>query len=276
MDSLPLLQNIYRLLSNIRAKKYEVLQISNLLDQDINFKKQITKGFRFEELFFKNVCFRYSKDEQYIIENLDLKIQRGERVGIIGETGSGKTTFIDLLIGLLSPTNGKVFINGKNLNNLNNDLQNDLLVNWRNSIANVPQNIFLLDSTFAENIAFGCNIKDIDMKRVRKCARMSKIDSFIEQKNLKYKSNIGENGIKLSGGQKQRLGIARALYKNSELLILDEATSALDNRTEINLVETFKNIKKEKTIIIISHRLSTLKYCDRVLEIKNGKLIEKF
>ena len=105
---------------------------------------------------------------------------------------------------------------------------------------------------------------------------MSKIDSFIEQKTLKYKSNIGEGGIKLSGGQKQRLGIARALYKNSELLILDEATSALDNKTEISLVETFKQIKKDKTIIIIAHRLSTLKYCDRILEIKNGKIIENF
>ena len=270
---LPLIQNIYRLLSNIRAKKYEVLQISNLLDQDINFQKQINQGFRFEELLFKNVCFKYSKDEKYIIENLDLKLKRGERVGIIGETGSGKTTFIDLLIGLLSPTNGNVYINGKNLNNY---IENDLLVNWRNAIANVPQNIFLSDSTFAENIAFGFNFKDIDMKRVKKCARMAKIDKFIEQKNLKYNSNIGESGIKLSGGQKQRLGIARALYKNSELLILDEATSALDNKTEISLVETFKQIKKEKTIIIISHRLSTLKYCDRVLEIKNGKIIEKF
>ena len=179
---------------------------------------------------------------------------------------------IDLLIGLLDPTDGNIKINGVNLNNNNNNFLNI----WRNSIANVPQNIFLLDATFAENIAFGSNHDEIDLARVRNCARMAKIDSFIEKKYLNYQSNIGEGGIKLSGGQKQRLGIARALYKNSELLILDEATSALDNKTEISLVETLKGINKEKTILIIAHRLTTLKYCDRVLELKEGKIIENF
>ena len=269
---LPLLQNIYRLVSNIRAKKYEVLQISNLLNQSIKLEKYRSESLKFEELFLKNICFNYSSEEKFIINDLNLKIKRGERIGIVGVTGSGKTTLIDLLIGLLIPKSGSIFINGKDINKKGNKSH---LNKWRTSVANVPQNIFLTDSTFAENIAFGCPVEQIDMSRVRKCAKMANISKFIENKQLKYKSNIGEGGIKLSGGQKQRIAIARALYKNSELLIFDEATSALDNKTELNLVETLRGIDKQKTILIIAHRLSTLKYCDRVLELKDGKIIEK-
>ena len=220
----------------------------------------------------KSIYFNYSRDEKFIINDLNLKIRRGERIGIVGITGCGKTTLIDLLIGLLNPVSGSVFINGKDINKKAN---NSLLKSWRNSVANVPQNIFFTDATFAENIAFGFPVNQIDMSRVRKCAMMANISQFIESKNLKYESNIGEGGIKLSGGQKQRIAIARALYKNSELLIFDEATSALDNKTESSLVETLSRIDKQRTILIIAHRLSTLKYCDRVLELKGGKIFEK-
>ena len=265
------MQNIYRLVSNVRAKKYEVLRFQTYLINQLIWKN-LEEKVKFEELFLKNFYFNYSSDEKFIINDLNLKIKRGERIGIVGVTGSGKTTLIDLLIGLLIPKSGSIYINGKDINKKGNK---SLLNNWRNSVANVPQNIFLTDSTFAENIAFGCPVEQINMSRVRKCAKMANISKFIENKHLKYKSNIGEGGIKLSGGQKQRIAIARALYKNSELLIFDEATSALDNKTELSLVETLRGIDKQKTILIIAHRLSTLKYCDRVLELKDGKIIEK-
>ena len=270
--TLPLLQNIYRLISNIRSKKYEVLQISNLLEHKIEKGKRSKKDFYFENIFLKNVSFKYLSNEENLIKNINFEIKRGERIGLVGVTGCGKTTLIDLIIGLLKPTNGNIFINGNDLHLRSN---REFLKSWRNSIANVPQNIFISDASFSENIAFGFPKKDIDMERVKNCAELANLSKFIEKNISSYDDNVGEGGIKLSGGQKQRLGIARALYKNSEVLILDEATSALDMNTELNVVEAIKNISREKTILMITHRLSTLKYCDRVIEIRNGKIYEK-
>ena len=270
--TLPLMQNIYRLVSNVRAKKYEVLEISNLLEQKIEKDKRNKKDFYFKNISLKNLSFKYSTNEKNLIKNINLEINRGERIGFVGATGCGKTTLIDLIIGLLKPTNGNIFINGKDLHIKSN---RDLRQYWRNSISNVPQNIFISDASFSENIAFGLSKKEIDIDRVKNCAKMANLSKVIENNNSGYENNVGEAGAKLSGGQKQRLGIARALYKNSELLIFDEATSALDINTEINVVEALKKISREKTILIIAHRLSTLKYCDRIIEIRNGEIFEK-
>ena len=271
--TLPLMQNIFRLVSNVRAKKYEVLEISNLLEQKIEKDKRNKKDFYFKNISLKNLSFKYSTNEKNLIKNINLEINRGERIGFVGATGCGKTTLIDLIIGLLKPTNGNIFINGKDLHIKSN---RDLRQYWRNSISNVPQNIFISDASFSENIAFGLSKKEIDIDRVKNCAKMANLSKVIENNNSGYENNVGEAGAKLSGGQKQRLGIARALYKNSELLIFDEATSALDINTEINVVEALNKISREKTILIIAHRLSTLKYCDRIIEIRNGEIFEKY
>ena len=143
---------------------------------------------------------------------------------------------------------------------------------WRSCISHVPQNIFIADASFAENIAFGLSQDQIDMEKVMECSRKAMIEDLILKSEKKYNTNLGEGGVKLSGGQKQRIGIARALYKNSQVLVLDEATSALDNKTEKDVMKTIKNLH-EITILIVTHRPSTIKYCDKIIEIENGNII---
>ena len=192
-------------------------------------------------------------------------VKKGEIVGIIGETGSGKSTCVDLLMGLLSPSSGTILIDGVVLNASSE-------VEWQNSLSHVPQQIFLSDSTVLENIAFGVNLKNIDINRAATAARKAQINQFIETLSEGYNTILGENGIRLSGGQRQRIGIARALYRDADVLILDEATSALDGQTEKAVMQTIAGMSENLTIFIIAHRVSTLKNCTKILEFSKGQL----
>ena len=177
------------------------------------------------------------------------------------------------MMGLLKPSVGRILVDNININDKDNP---NRLIRWRLSISHVPQNIFLSDSTIAENIAFGVDKKNISMNDVINASIKAQLHEFVESKPEGYNTIIGERGIKLSGGQRQRIGIARALYKKTEILVLDEATSALDNETEIEFINSLRNLNKELTIISIAHRKSTLQNCDRVIEIKKGKIIKVF
>ena len=195
---------------------------------------------------------------------------RSERIGIIGKTGSGKSTLVDILMGLLYPTVGSVFIDNSKL-----DFATNLrdIVNWRMNIAHVPQNIYLSDNSIEQNIAFGIPKENINFNLVKDAARKAQIDSFIEQMPKGYQTYVGERGVKLSGGQRQRIAVARALYREANVLVFDEATSALDNSTEQAIINSIENLSSKLTIILIAHRLSTVKNCDRIFELNEGELI---
>ena len=195
-----------------------------------------------------------------------MEIKKGERVGIIGETGTGKSTLIDIILGLYHPTKGSLIVDDLVIDSTNYQL-------WQKNISEVPQAIFLSDTTIAENIAFGTPYDNIDFNLVKSSAKKAQIFDMIDQHEDKFFAKVGERGIRVSGGQKQRIGIARSLYKETDILIFDEATSALDNDTENMVMEAINNLSKDLTIIIIAHRLSTLKGCDQIYEIKQGKTI---
>lgn len=195
-----------------------------------------------------------------------LQIVEGETIGVVGATGSGKTTFADLLLGLLIPNRGRILVGG-------NMLDQEKLTAWRKRIAYVPQEIFLRDASVAENIAFGIIENSINLEHVEKVSKIAQLDKFItEQLPASYQTKLGEKGIRLSGGQKQRLGIARALYHEADVLVLDEATSALDTVTESDVMSTISSLSDDKTVFIIAHRLSTLRECDRIIFFKEGRL----
>ena len=212
-----------------------------------------------------DLSFRYSPEAPWVLRHLNLRIGKGERVGFIGTTGSGKSTLLDILMGLLDPSDGKLMID-------NMVIDVDYQRAWRANIAHVPQTIFLADTTIAENIAFGIPPNEIDYARVRKAAQMAQISKTIEGWSGQYDMIVGERGVRLSGGQRQRIGIARALYKQANVIVFDEATSALDNETERAVMDTIDHIGRESTILIIAHRLTSLAGCDRVIELENGKL----
>ncbi len=214
-----------------------------------------------KELKVENVDFEYKEDKP-ILKGVNLTIKKGEKVGLCGESGSGKSTLVDIIIGLYRPKNGKITVDGIEINEEN-------LKDWRKKIGYIPQMIYLFDGTVAQNVAFG---EDFDEKRVKEVLKQANILEFLENSHEDIYTQVGENGIKLSGGQKQRIAIARALYHNPEILVLDEATSALDNQTEAKIMDEIYEISKDKTLIIIAHRLSTLERCDKIYKIENGEL----
>jgi ATP-binding cassette subfamily B protein len=216
-----------------------------------------------KSLQFQGVSYRYSDTTPWILRRLGFQLKKGDRIGLIGSTGSGKSTFADLLMGLLWPTEGSILVDGK-------PLQKKDLPRWRKNIAHVPQEIFLADASFAENIALGCEAGTIDMNRVREAAQKAQIASFIESKPRGYSEEVGDRGRNLSGGQRQRIGIARALYKGAQLLVLDEATSALDEATEHAVIEAISSLDPQLTILIITHRITALKKCDKIISLKNS------
>jgi len=222
------------------------------------------------DIRFKEVTFRYAPELPPVLSSLSLEIQVGERVGFIGSTGSGKSTSVDLLMGLLSPSSGVLEIDG---DDLHDPSYPERLSAWRAAIAHVPQSIYLADSSIAENIAFGIPLDQIDHSRVRIAAEQAQIASFIEASADGYDSFVGERGIRLSGGQRQRLGIARALYKQAQVLILDEATSALDNDTEQAVMDAINQLDRNLTVVMIAHRLSTVSKCDRLIRLDHGRVV---
>ena len=266
-------QKIYEGVASSRGTIIQLRNVVNLLEIGNNiFKNELV----FEKLNFKNkivfdnVSFRYSKEGEYILKNINLTINKGEKIGIVGTTGGGKSTFLDLLTGLLEPTQGRILIDGKNIFDKKN---NNLLYKWRSIISYVPQFIYLSDDTIINNIAFAAEPNTIKKKKVSNSSKKAQIKEFIESLPMAYDTRVGERGVKLSGGQKQRIGIARALYKNSKVIVFDEATSALDSNTESSLIEALNNLQNELTIVMVAHRISTLKSCDRIIRIENGELI---
>ena len=212
---------------------------------------------------FDDVRFRYSEDGPWVLKGLTLTIPKGSRVGFVGATGSGKSTALDILMGLLPPTAGALRVDDHAVTGLQ-------LRAWQRTIAHVPQSIYLADTTLAENIAFGIPKAEIDMNRVRQAARQAQIAEFIESRPEGYDALLGERGVRLSGGQRQRIGIARALYKQASVLVFDEATSALDNATEQSVMEAIDGLARDLTVLLIAHRLTTVRHCDLIVELKDG------
>lgn len=262
---LPAIQMIYSSWASIKARQSSLVDVLAMLQQPMPRQYlqpaplPLRKAVKGEKL-----CFRYAKEAPWVLEGLDVEIRRGERIGIIGSTGSGKTTLIDLLMGLLEPTTGRILIDGADLHDPH---QPERLAAWRAEIAHVPQTIFLADSSVSENIAFGIPKHQIDQERVRQAAEQAQISGFIESSPQGYDTFVGERGVRLSGGQRQRIGIARALYKQASVILLDEATSALDTATEEEVMKTLESLSIDLTVVIIAHRLSTLLHCDRIFEL---------
>ena len=269
---LPALQQIFKSWSGLQTNHQSIKELLSLINQktiNIELRDQAEPLNFSKNIKFKEVNFKYSKESNFILKNANFEIKKGEKIGIIGETGSGKTTTVDLIMGLLNPTSGAIYIDEKPLDITGN---NSTVYSWQKTIAHVPQNIYISDNSFADNIAFGLNKDSIDMKRIVKSAEQANIRDFIELTPNKYYSLLGERGSKLSGGQRQRIGIARALYQQRKVLILDEATSSLDIKTESTIIEELENLSLDITIIMISHRLNTLKNCDKIFEVKKGEI----
>lgn len=266
---LPVLQIAYSSWINIRGNLTSVEDIADLLDQPLPKNQGMEqKLLPYEKkLVLSNINFSYTKEEFPVLKNINLIIPKGSRFGFIGTTGSGKTTLLDIIMGLLTPTSGEIKVDDEIIS-----LKN--MRSWQAHIAQVPQSIFLADSTIAENIAFGVAKNMIDEARVRMAAEKAQLSSLIEKWPNKYKTMVGERGAKLSGGQRQRIGIARALYKRADVIIFDEATSALDNKTEDDVMSAIELLDHEITILIVAHRLTTLKKCNAVVEICNGSIVK--
>ena len=264
---LPIAQQLYGHWSNIAGNQAAIADVVALLEQPL--PEQIDMSSIEPIVLKKNICFRdvgfrYDRNGPWVLNNINLTIPKGHRIGVIGSTGGGKSTLLDLLMGLLNTSDGDIYIDGKKISSEINRSS------WQRSIAHVPQNIYLVDATIAENIACGIPYNEIDLNRVREVAEYAQIAKFIENRPEGYGAFVGERGVRLSGGQRQRIGIARALYKNASVLVFDEATSALDNETEYAIMETINRLSKDLTMLIIAHRLTSLKNCNQIIELKLG------
>ena len=259
---LPAIQKAYASYSRIKGGKFSLIDVISLLDQPMpnhaNLSQPRPNPFN-KSIELRNLSFQYSKDSPMVLKNFNLTINKGSVIGVVGATGCGKSTLLDVIMGLLSPTCGELNVDDEAINSSNKRA-------WQAHISNVPQHIYLTDGTIEENIAFGIPIEKINHERVKKAAQEAQISKLVESWKDGYKTLVGERGTRLSGGQRQRLGLARAFYKESDVLILDEATSALDDDTESAVMEAINNIDKQITVIIIAHRLTTLKNCDQIVK----------
>jgi len=261
---LPLIQNIFYNITYIVGQQKAVMDVIDFFTNNYNLKEIYKKNLEFKNnINFRNVSFGYIQN-QNIIEDINLTIKKNLIIGLVGKTGSGKSTFVDLLSGLLIPNSGEITVDNVPIT--------DSFDNWRKKISYIDQKITLIDSTIAENIALGIDKNQIDLKLLEKVLQQSECSEFINNLPDKYLTLVGERGIRLSGGQIQRIGIARALYKNSEILILDEPTSALDLNTENLIMKSIDKLKYTKTIILITHRTSILKSCQEVYSLQNKKI----
>jgi len=267
---LPISQQAYQSWASIRSNQASLLDTLDLLDQPLpsaTYDEQ-TVPFAFQrDLQLENLSFRYSSDAHWVLHNINLRIPKGSRVGFIGPTGCGKSTMLDIVMGLLQPTEGQLLVDGAPI-----DAHN--IARWQGRIAHVPQAIFLADNNIESNIAFGIAPDNIDPERVRQAAKQAHILETIESWPEGFNSCVGERGVRMSGGQRQRIGIARALYKQADVLVLDEATSALDNETERVVMEAIASLGSQITVLIIAHRLNTLKACDLIVKLGPGQNIQ--
>ncbi|PCJ59310.1 MAG: ABC transporter ATP-binding protein [Planctomycetota bacterium] len=267
---LPVLQQAYAGWSGIVGYQSALLDIINLLEQPMpNYLNNPNTGsIKFEKsICLKNLDFRYNSESPDVLKNINLIISKGDRIGFIGTTGSGKSTLLDIVMGLLVPTKGDLIIDDQVITTENHR-------DWQVHIAHVPQAIFLSDSSIAENIAFGVPKEDINIEKVEEAAMQAQINETIDTWPLKYQTLVGERGVRLSGGQRQRIGIARALYKKADVIIFDEATSALDNDTEEIVMRAIESLSPNITILIIAHRITTLKNCTKIVDINNGTILD--
>ena len=263
---LPVLQQIYNAHITIKGKQASNQDALDLLDQPMpaHAFAQPAKPMAFQTaITLKDLGFRYTQQGPWVLKHLNLEIPKGARVGFVGVTGSGKSTLLDIVMGLLTPTEGALFIDNTAVNPQNT-------CSWQAHISHVPQAIYLSDTSVAENIAFGVAAELIDLQRVKQAAQQAQISQTIEGWRNEYDTLVGERGVRLSGGQRQRIGIARALYKRASVIIFDEATSALDNETESAVMQAVETLCRDITILIIAHRLTTLKNCDQIVELANG------
>ena len=266
----PAITIIYQGIVSLRYNRAAVDDIYNEINLNppkYAIDKINTKPLKAKKIIsLKNVSYSYPNSEIPTFKDLNLEIKVGTAIGIAGTTGAGKTTLVDVILGLLRPTKGDISVDGVKVSDSN-------LGAWQKLLGYVPQDIFLTDSTIYENIAFGTSPEKIDMEHVEHCAKLAQVHDFISKElPEKYKTMVGERGVRLSGGQRQRIGIARALYHNPEILVFDEATSSLDSATELAVMEAIDNLAKQKTLIIIAHRVDTLKNCDNILLMRPNEI----
>jgi ABC-type multidrug transport system fused ATPase/permease subunit len=240
----------------------------NLMAERTTQQRIELRPLRFDrEISFVNISYTYPNAGHHAIDCLSFNIKKGQKVGVVGSTGAGKSTFVDIFLGLLRPSVGIVSVDG---------IEIDTAVqSWQDLIGYVPQTIFLTDSSIEENIAFGINKSEIDAERIKRVVEIAQLEDYISSLSEGLKTFVGERGIRLSGGQRQRIGIARALYKDPPILVFDEATSALDVETERDVLNSLERLRSSKTMIIVTHRISALHGCDQILELENGRLVVK-
>ena len=261
---LPLVNSIYNLSISFKSSTPTVLSFLKILDNeklDLKTESDSLELLEFDrEINLEKIFFQYNKSLPPVLNNINLIIKKGEKIAIKGKTGTGKSTLINLILGLVEPTQGKLLIDGTEINSTNKK-------NWQKNIAIVPQTVFLNNSSILENIALGENFNEINYEKVKNSAKISCISEFIESLPNKYKEKVGEKGIRLSGGQKQRIGLARALYRDPNVLVLDEPSNALDLKTENQVMEKLTSLSKKVTIIMISHSDNSLKFFDRIFNL---------
>lgn len=269
---LPAVQQVYQSATKLRFSASALNQLEEELQStsDNNIVVDAETGskdtVRDNQIMVTSLDYRYSGANQAVFSGLDISIGLGQTIGIVGKTGSGKTTFVDLLLGLLQPQEGEITVDGRRIS--------DDMAGWRKNIGYVPQQVLLLDDTIEANIAFGVDPDMRDSERIVSAAKVAMIHDFIvNELDDGYQTIVGERGIRISGGQSQRIAFARALYRDPDILVLDEATSALDTVTESKIIQSLRVLGKTKTIIIIAHRLSTVRYCDTIIMLEKGKVI---
>tara|TARA_Y100000589_G_C27184241_1_gene642043 strand:+ start:1826 stop:3259 length:1434 start_codon:yes stop_codon:yes gene_type:complete len=268
---LPLTQQIYAAFANYKFKFSVINELVNDLEEGKNNKALYlskSKIYFKKSLFFEGICFGFDKDK-HVLSNINLTINKGDIIGIYGQTGSGKSTLLNIIMGIVFPDRGNIKIDNIDISNKIN------LTNWTINFSHVPQNIFLKEGSIEENIAFGEEPENIDFDLLVKSAKVAHIYSFIKNTEKGFKTLVGERGILISGGQRQRIAIARAIYKSRNILVLDEATSALDESTEKKILKSIMSMNRNFTIIMVTHRLSTLRNCSRIFKVENRKIIEE-
>jgi ATP-binding cassette subfamily C protein len=273
---LPSLQAIFSSFTDLQFntavldKIFDDLNVGESGTGKISFGGKLPQPAPFEKnIKLENISFSYPGEREPVLKDVSLDVGRNTSVALVGPTGCGKTTLVDIVLGLLTPDRGVIKVDGVEITNEN-------IKNWQRNIGYVPQQIYLSDDTVARNIAFGLPDEEIDMAQVRRAAKLANIHDFIEKETSSgYDTVVGERGVRLSGGQKQRIGIARALYNDPEVVVFDEATSSLDTATERAVLEAMERVSKLKTMIIIAHRISTVKNCDLIYLMDKGKIVSQ-
>lgn len=266
-----IMPSVSRLLVAFQSLKYAYPAVSRLYDEfqltntDVQVAGKSQLSYR-HEMRLANISFTYRDSSKPVLTDVYLELLNGQTIGLIGETGSGKTTLVDILLGLIMPERGTMEVDGRNVY--------ENLRSWQEKIGYVPQSIYLTDNSIRENVALGLDSEHIDDRKIWSALEAAQLDKFVTELDMGLDTVVGERGVKLSGGQRQRIGIARALYHEPEVLVLDEATSSLDNETEQKFMDTVFDMHGKKTIIIVAHRLSTLERCDHIYRISRGKIVE--